>query len=297
MNILLSVTRKIFWGLLCLGLLPTAELSSQADAPLNIMTFNIRYPNPNDGFNYWPNRKELVASMIRFHEADLVGVQEAFRSQLDDLVQMLPAYDWVGLCRTDGTQNPDPDNEFSAILYRKDRFEVIESQTFWLSPDPTEVGSKSWDAAIPRIVTWAHLKDKRTQQEWYHFNTHFDHVGQQARKESARLILNKIKLLVKDKPFVLTGDFNCTPTDPPYRMLTEEGTGLKDALYVSEMPHHGPMSTWSDFQFPGFPDRRIDFIFVNDQVRVLKHAILSDSWSGRLPSDHLPVLAKVLVRQ
>jgi endonuclease/exonuclease/phosphatase family metal-dependent hydrolase len=165
----------------------------QTEAPIKVMTFNIRFPNPGDGFNYWPNRKELVASMIRFNEADLVGVQEAFRSQLDELTQMLPGYAWTGLCRTDGSQNPDPDNEFSAILYRTDRFELLESETFWLSPKPSEVGSKSWDAALPRIVSWARFRDKQTQQEWYHFNTHFDHIGQQARLESARLILNKIK--------------------------------------------------------------------------------------------------------
>ena len=257
------------------------------------MTFNIRYPNPNDGFNFWPNRKELVASMIQFHDADLIGVQEAFRSQLDELTQMLPAYAWVGLCRTDGTQNPDPDNEFSAILYRKDRFEVLESQTFWLSPNPSEVGSKSWDAALPRIVTWVLLRDKQTQQEWYHFNTHFDHMGKQARVESARIILQKIKAIAGNKAVILTGDFNCTPTDLPYRTLTDNDTRLKDALYASETPHHGPLSTWSNFQFPGLPDRRIDFVFVNDQVHVLKHAILSDSWSGRFPSDHLPVVARV----
>lgn len=285
----------ILTGLLTLGafLFFTPAPYAQSAASINVMTFNIRFPNPNDGFNYWPNRKELVASMIRYHEADLIGVQEAFRSQLDELTQMLPGYAWTGRCRTDGTQNPDPDNEFSAILYRKDRFELLESETFWLSPNPTEVGSKSWDAALPRIVTWARFKDKLSQEEWYHFNTHFDHIGQQARLESARLILKKINAIAKEQPVLLTGDFNCTPTEAPYRLLTEEASTLKDALYASANPHHGPMSTWSGFQFPGLPDRRIDFIFINQQVRVLKHAILSDSWSGRFPSDHLPVLAKV----
>lgn len=268
---------------------------AQTDA-FNIMTFNIRLSTPNDGFNYWPNRKDLVASMIRYHEVDIVGVQEAFRSQLDDLMQLLPGYKWVGLCRTDGTTTPDPDNEFSAILYRPDRFEILEQATFWLSENPEKVGSKGWDAAITRIVTWAHFEDRKTGKRFYHFNTHFDHVGKKARAESARLIKTKIAEIAKDVPVVLTGDFNCVETDEPYLVLTDkkDALPLRDALLISKMPHHGPLGTWTNsFQFPGVPGRRIDFIFVNNNVTVLKHAILSDSWSGRLPSDHLPVLAKL----
>lgn len=268
---------------------------AQVDA-VNVMSFNIRFSNPNDGFNYWPNRKDLVASMIRYHEADIIGVQEAMRSQLDDLMALLPGYKWLGVCRTDGSTNPDPDNEFSAILYRTDRFEVLEEATFWLSEEPDRVGQKGWDANLPRITTWAHFEDKNNNQRFFHFNTHFDHIGKKARAESARLIRNKIQELAKDTPVVLTGDFNCVETDEPYLVLTDqkEDFHLLDALLVSEMPHHGPLATWTNsFQFPGVPGKRIDFIFVRNRVRVLKHAILSDSWSGRLPSDHLPVLARL----
>lgn len=286
---------NIRYILFCLVFIPCFAMAQTST--LNMMSFNIRFANPDDGFNYWPNRKELVASMIRYHEADIIGLQEALRSQLDDLTALLPGYQWVGLCRTDGTMTPDPDNEFSAILYRTDRYEMLDGATFWLSEEPDKVGSKSWDSSLPRIVTWAEFKDKQSGQTFYHFNTHFDHIGTKARANSAQLIKTRIKEIAKDAPVVLTGDFNCVETDDPYLLLTDKNdkAHLRDAMFISEMPHHGPLGTWTNsFQFPGVPGRRIDFIFVNSKVKVLKHAILSDSWSGRLPSDHLPVLARIV---
>lgn len=264
-----------------------------AQNDIRVMSFNIRFANPQDGVDFWPNRKEMAASMIRFNEADIVGLQEAMRSQLDDLEALLPGYAWYGLCRTDGSVNPEPDNEFSAVLYRRDRFELLDSATFWLSENPDKVGSKGWDAALPRICSWIKLRDKRSGKEFYHFNIHFDHRGEQARAESAKLLVKRIGEIAGATPAILTGDFNCVPTDEPYRILTAKGSGLADALFLSEIPHHGPLSTWSGFQFPGMPGRRIDYIFVNNKVEVRKHAILSDCWSGRFPSDHLPVLAEI----
>ena len=287
--------KKLFY-LLLLFLFPCFAMTQSTT---NLMSFNIRFANPDDGFNYWPNRKDLVASMIRYHDVDIVGLQEALRSQLDDLSELLPGYKWVGLCRTDGTTTPDPDNEFSAILYRADRYEMLDGATFWLSEEPEKVGSKSWDSSLPRVVTWTQFKEKTTGNTFYHFNTHFDHRGVEARANSAKLIKKKIAEIAKDAPVVLTGDFNCLPTDEPYLILTnkEDKIRLDDALFVSQMPHHGPLGTWTNsFQFPGVPGRRIDFIFVNKQIAVLKHGILSDSWSGRLPSDHLPVLTKIMFK-
>lgn len=274
----------------------TSSAYTQAN-PMNIMTFNIRLATQADGYNYWGNRTDLVRSMIEYHDAEIVGLQEAMRVQLDDLARMLPGYEWYGVCRTDGTTNPNPDNEFSAILYRKDRLERLDGATFWLSETPEIPGSKSWDAAITRIVTWAKFRDKQSGQEFFHFNTHFDHVGTKAREESAKLILTRIAAIAKDAPVVLTGDFNCEPTDTPYLVITDKNDQhhLKDALFLSKMPHHGPLSTWSGFSFPGVPGRRIDYIFVNNKIEVLKHAILSDSWSGQFPSDHLPVLSKIII--
>lgn len=272
-------------------------LSAQSEA-FQVMTFNIRLPNPDDGFNYWPNRKELVLSMIRYHEADLLGVQEAFRSQLDELSKGLPEFDWVGVCRTDGTAHPSPDNEFSAIFYRKSRFEVLLSGTFWLSEHPDKAGIAGWDAALPRIVTWAKFKDKATGKVFFHFNTHFDHIGKVARASSAHLVLSKIKEMAGTLPVLLTGDFNAQPTEEPILILTnpQHPDRVIDAITRSQLPHHGPTGTWTNaFLFPGMPGQRIDYVFIKNGIQVLKHAILSDSWSGRLPSDHLPVLARVIV--
>lgn len=283
---------------LALSVFAAVSFSHAQSDDLRVMTFNIRFANTNDGYNFWDNRKDIVKSVIQYHEADVVGLQEAMRSQLDDLSNMLPGYVWFGVCRTDGFTTPDPDNEFSAILYNEQRLERLDGATFWLSETPDVAGSQSWDAALPRIVTWAKFRDKRSDEEFFHFNTHFDHVGVTARAESAKLILARIEQIAGDAPVVLTGDFNCEPTDMPYRVLTEkaDANSLQDALFVSKMPHHGPLSTWSGFSFPGVPGRRIDYIFVNENVAVLKHAILSESWSGRFPSDHLPVVSKVMIR-
>lgn len=268
------------------------EGTAQGDQ-LRVMTFNIRFNNPTDGFNAWPHRRELAASMIRYHDADVVGLQEALYGQLEDLTDMLPGYEWYGVSRDDGSSEPNSSGEFAAILYRVDRLERLGGGNFWLSPTPQEVGSVGWDAALTRIATWCRFRDKRSGREFYHFNTHFDHVGQQAREESARLILRQMAAIVEELlPVVLTGDFNCVPTDAPYRVLTGE-KALLDALLISAQPHHGPRSTWSGFSFPGQPGRRIDYIFVNDQVEVIRHGTLSESWSGRFPSDHLPVLAEI----
>ena len=266
--------------------------------PFRVMTFNIRLPVPDDGINYWDNRRPLVASTIRYHEADMIGVQEAFRRQLDEMTTDMPEYAWVGVCRADGSLQPTPDGEFSAILYRRDRFELLDGQTFWLSSTPDVAGSKGWDAALPRIATWAKFKDKKTGKKFFCFNTHFDHIGVQARMESAKLLLSKMKAIAGDAPVILTGDFNSIESDTPYQLITGVDSDYKmtDALYASALPHHGPMGSFSgNFMLPGVGTNRIDFIFTRAHITVLKHAILSDSWDGRLPSDHLPVLAELRI--
>lgn len=263
-----------------------------------VMSYNIRLPNQGDSINYWDHRRPLVASMIRYHEPDIIGVQEAFRRQLDEMMTDMPAYAWFGVCRTDGAVLPNPDGEFSAIIFRKDRFERLDGNTFWLSATPEVAGSKGWDAAFPRIVTWARFRDVKSGKLFFYFNTHFDHLGEQAREESAKLLLQKINEIAGKEPVILSGDFNSTDTSKPYLVLTDQAStySMTDAMFASKSPHHGPLGSFSgSFTLPGVGDYRIDFIFINNNITVLQHAILSDSWDGRLPSDHLPVLAEVRI--
>lgn len=250
------------------------------------MSFNIRYDEPRDGVNAWSNRKALVASMIRFHHADLVGVQEALKSQMDELGALLPEYLWVGVGRADGKTG----GEYSAIFYRKSRFKSLESATFWLSETPN-VPSKGWDAALPRIVTWIKLRDLTTRKTFFHFNTHFDHRGEKARTESARLLLNKISQTAQALPVVVTGDFNFTEDADGYQLLK---SALLDGRYVSQQGHYGPTSSFNEFKAL-VPEKKIDYVFVKGNIRVLQHGVLSETWYGRFPSDHCPVLAEIVI--
>lgn len=266
----------------CTGFAP-----SGGETSLRVMTYNIRLNLASDGSDAWPHRREMVASVIRFHGADLIGVQEALPDQLRDLDALLPHFGRFGVGR-----DAQRGGEHSAILYRRRRFEVLQHDTFWLSETPSIAGSKGWDAANQRIVTWGRLHDRGTGAVFIHFNTHFDHVGEVARRESARLLTARIEEIAGNAPVIVTGDFNATPASEPYRLVL--AAGLRDAFSASRTPHHGPTSTWNAFRAVE-PERRIDFVFVRGAVDVLQHGILSDTFDGRFPSDHLPVVAEVQV--
>ena len=260
---------------------------------LRAMSFNIRYDEPRDGVNAWPNRKQKVADVIRFHKADLVGVQEALRTQLRDLENLMSDFAWCGVGRTDGKEA----GEYSAILYRKSRFQLQETKTFWLSETPDKPGSMGWDAAYPRIVTWAKFKDRVTKKTIYHFNAHFDHRGENARTESASLILKKIGEIAGNASFVLTGDLNVEESSQAYKTLKtgNSTTHLADAKYASAHGHFGGDSTFNEFKELQ-PGRKIDYIFVREGMRVVEHGVLSDRWNGLWASDHLPVIAEIIIR-
>ena len=254
---------------------------------LSFLSYNIRYDNPADGPDAWANRREFLAGQLRFHKPDVFGVQEGLKHQLDYLLEQLPGYRYVGVGRDDGMEA----GEYSALFYRTDRFRALEAGTFWLSERPDTV-SKGWDAALPRICTWALLEDTVSGRRIRVFNSHFDHIGKEARRLSAGLILAKMtELNPAGDPVVLMGDFNSAPDTKP---IAEFREFLHDTQAHSQEPPFGPSGTFNGFRFQEPVTHRIDYIFVSPALRVLQYAVLSDCRDGHYPSDHLPVLARLL---
>lgn len=262
--------------------------SIRFDETIRAMSFNILSDDNKE--HPWIERKGRVASMIRFHQADLIGLQEPSLSQIDDLAKILPEYEIVpGIASGKEGQFYDP------ILFRKSRFVLISTGTFYLSETP-EAASLGWDAKLVRSATWVQLNDKKSGKPFYFFNTHLDYYGRLARDESARLLKKKIQEIAGEAPVVLTGDFNLFPQiggAETYQILTERSSPgrLVDAQTSTLFPHHGPTGTWSGFKEAGQPGIKPDYIFVTPQIEVYLHGILGDTFDGQFPSDHLPVIA------
>lgn len=273
---------------LALSLRPAAGAGEKEPA-MRVITFNIRFDNPADGANAWPHRRDWVAEILREQAPDVVGLQEVLPGQLQDLQDRLPEYTAYSVGRQDGKAM----GEASPILFRSERFELLDKSTFWLSLEPERVGSVGWDAALPRICSWVRLKNKTTGAELYAFNTHFDHRGADARLQSARLLVRKISEIAGKTPALLTGDFNCRPDRPPYLALTTEGDGLlRDTRGVCTGDPLGPDSTWNGF-LAIIPGQRIDYVYTTRHFEVTQHHTLTNSRDGRFPSDHLPILVEL----
>lgn len=253
----------------------------------NIITYNIRLNNSADGENAWPLRKEKVIGLLKFHQADIFNVQEALPEQVDYLVSSFPEFENVGIGRDDGKRA----GEHMSVFYKKARFEKLKDGMFWLSENPSKPGF-GWDAACNRTVTWIQLKDKITNKVFYIFNTHFDHRGDVARTESAKLILKSIKEINKENlPVILTGDFNLTKESSPIQLILTE---LQDSRDHSKQPPYGPDGTSGGFEVKLMP-RTIDYIFIKGNIAVQRQGVLTDSYGLFYPSDHLPVLAEVQI--
>jgi endonuclease/exonuclease/phosphatase family metal-dependent hydrolase len=260
-------------------------LFAQKTEQLNVMTFNIRYDNPDDGVHNWKHRKDAAAELILRLKADVVGTQEVLHHQLEDLSARLPMYDHFGVGRADGKTM----GEYSAVFYRSDKFDLLDSGTFWLSLYPDSVASVGWDASMERIATWGLLKNKVSGSVFAIFNTHFDHRGKEARRESAKLILQKIKEIGAGHPVILTGDFNGIPDSDPIQIIRNDGL-LHDVSLVADAKK-GPSWTFHDFGREAEKNRRqIDYIFVNDDFNVKLYHNVYETIGSTFHSDHNPVL-------
>ncbi len=249
---------------------------------LKVMTYNIRYDNPNDGPNQWDKRKNKVFALVRKYDPDVFGVQEALHNQLEDISGALKDYEYFGTGRDDGKQK----GEYSAIFVRKDRFKVLEQSTFWLSKTPDVPGSKDWDAAITRVVTWGRLQDKKTKKIFVIVNTHFDHIGKESRKNSALLLKEKAAVLGKKYPLIITGDFNFTREAPPYLIMMDPSPiRLLDSAPV------GSPGTACGFAVGARPCPGIDYIYFTSQWKSDHYQVIQDNDGQYYPSDHLPVIA------
>ena len=278
---------KLKFLILFCSIVTLSSSYAQKNAPLVVATYNLRLNTSSDGINAWPNRKEMVKALISFHEFDIFGTQEGFRGQLDDIAE-LKEFAFLGKGRDDG----DKAGEHSAIFYKKSRFKVLKSGDFWLSETPDKPG-KGWDATCcNRICSWAKFQDLITKKNFYFFSVHFDHQGVEARRQSGKLMVKKIKEIAKDAPAICVGDFNSTPET---EQIKELQTLLNDAQSVSVLAPYGPEGTFNAFKFDAPMKNRIDYIFVDKKISVLKYGVLTDAKDQRYPSDHQPVVIKAVI--
>lgn len=280
---------------------------------LTVASFNIRYQNSSDSLNGngWQQRLPVICDLVRFNNFEVFGAQEVLHNQLLDMLAGLPGYDYVGVGRDDGKTK----GEYAPIFYQKDQFKALKSGHFWLS-EITDRPNKGWDAALPRICTWAKFKDVETGFEFFFFNLHMDHIGVEARKNSAKLVLKRITEMCDGKPVILAGDFNVDQHSPDYAVLAGSDL-LNDAYEVAEV-RYALNGTFNDFKIDMKTNSRIDHVFVSPAFKVARYGVLTDTYrskiedsksekSGnfpkevsltkyvaRVPSDHFPV--KVVLR-
>ena len=284
-----------------------------ASAQMLVGSYNIRYKNAQDSLrgDLWTKRCQVICDQVNFMSPDIFGAQEVLYPQLQDMLRGLDGYDYIGVGRDDGKQA----GEYAAIFYKKNRVRLLSQGNFWLSETPERPGL-GWDAACIRICTWGKFKNLRTKKKIYYFNLHMDHVGIQARREAAKLVVARIKEIAKGAPVVLTGDFNVDQDDEIYRIFTDSGV-LKDS-YVSARLRFAENGTFNSFKSDLFTKSRIDHIFVSPQTRVEAYGVLTNSYwvpdtmtapsqkasdapqeisfqryQRRLPSDHYPVFVRL----
>lgn len=267
-----------------------ATLSATAQTPFPAMSFNVRYGSAMDGENHWEKRKDLLVETIKMHDPVVLGVQECLLFQAEYIAEKLPEYRWIGIGR-----DRDGGGEMVALLYKHKLLTPVEYKTFWLSKTPDDPGSKSWDAAITRVATQVKFFLPEQGKFVHFFNTHFDHKGEEARGESGKLLAARVAALGDDAPVVIMGDFNAKGgQSAAWRALTEDG-GLKDA-WLDAKEQKGPPTTWCGFEAPQKDAiNRIDWILYRNGVTATQTETVVYEKDGRYPSDHFPVVAKLVL--
>lgn len=268
-------------------------LFNSCDAPdlptvkLQFMTFNIRRGGADQDEHSWERRRDLVCDIIDQHDPDIAGLQEALYYQIEHILENVPGYASIGIGRLEGKR----EGEFSNILYRKERFTVSDSGTFWFSETPQQPGSKSWGNEYPRICTWGRFIDNESEHSFYVYNVHLDHKSQESRMKSVELLLNKIDNREHgDDPFIITGDFNVEETNPVMQYMREhDPMPLVDSYRVI---HKEDIGTYHGYE-GGQEGRRIDHIMVREDMEVIDAKVLTDKFDKGYPSDHYPVTALI----
>lgn len=285
----------LFFVMLCLCLVGKSQT-------LKIGTYNIRQQNESDvkAGNGWQRRCPVICDLLNFEDLDLLGCEEVFVEQLHDLLKGLNGYSYIGVGRDDGKEA----GEYSPIFYKASKFKLLDSGHFWLAPDPTRP-ALGWDAACIRICTWGHFQDRQTNFRFWYFNLHMDHKGVMARRESAKLVISKIRKTCRHDPVILSGDFNVDQHDEIYKIFSNSGI-LKDT-YMSAKHRFAETGTFNNFQSDIKTNSRIDHIFVSPFFRVDNYGILTDcywtkdtnleNYQRRTLSDHYPVVVRILYKE
>lgn len=281
--------KRLYFFAIALLLAVAGFSKTQSTEPCNVRwaTFNIRCISSEDdekGFG-WDKRKDNVVNYVLDTHIDVCGFQEVTPKQLAYLVEHLKGFDYVGVPREDGISK----GEATPVFYKKDKYEALDKGNFWLSETPDVVGSKGWDAALPRVASWVKLRDKKTGKVFMAVNTHYDHRGDVARKESAKLIMNKIKSIVGNLPAAVTGDFNITESNEAYTTMVSNRFKMNDAYHMTAH-HTGAPYTFHNFYRinPAKSDpHKIDFIFITPTIKV-NHSHVERENPNHPLSDHNP---------
>lgn len=252
------------------------------------MTYNLRCASEVSP-NSWSERKDAMVQLLQKESPDIIGTQEGLYHQLQDLTSELSEYDWIGLGREGGSQG-----EFMAIFYKKDRFQPLAFNHFWLSNDPLSIGSISWGSDCVRMATWVRFLDRQTGRTFYHLNTHLDHISDEARLEGTKVILQMIEQFQHDDPYFITGDFNTDSDSDTYALYTDQGQ-FRDVWHIAHEKINEDIGSFNNFKDPSGGKSRIDWMFCRGDVEVHIVKTIDDQFDGQFPSDHFPIMAYVKI--